>query len=145
MRLKRRSVRSPMSHTHTTPGWTSKQFCVMRVELLAEGEVEILLREHDDTVYSLNALTDVDAASDTNLPNPFFVGGGGPGTIISRIRASWAASIGEMVDHYQLQWKLSTNSTCQNASIPKDIIDVCISHRSATMILTTSACARSTK
>lgn len=60
-----------VSITHTTPGWTSKLFRVMKIGLKSNDEVKISCLEYDVSVYSYGTIAPPPAEVDTNLPNPF--------------------------------------------------------------------------
>jgi hypothetical protein len=54
--------------THPTPAWTEKQFWVLAMGILPDGNVRMVLREYDADAYTLDALAAKDAAPSTNLP-----------------------------------------------------------------------------
>ena len=59
--------------THSTPGWTSKKFRVIQVEILDSDEVAISAIEYDDSVYNLDTLTAISGVPASNLPNAMVV------------------------------------------------------------------------
>ena len=112
--------------TNSRFGWTNKTFEVLSWNFgLTEGldlQTEMTLRETAESVFD-----DVDDAAtyeadNTNLPSPFFV----PvpsldaavitttvnedGTAVPAIGFSWSVSNSEVVDYYDFQWKLSTDT-----------------------------------
>lgn len=110
--------------THSTPGWSSKPFRVMSVELLQSDEVMVGVREYQDTVYDLDSLTAAAAIPATNLPNPANVGTpGAPGIsetkyqtigsggVKARATVSWSAPADIFVRDYELNYKLAASST----------------------------------
>ena len=122
--------------TLTRFGWTSKVFEVVGWEFElyddAEGEnalgVNLTLRETASTIWSWTPGTDevtVDAAPDTNLPNPFIVGAPSglvlssgddhlllltEGSVISRIHVSWTEATDLYTSFYELAYKKSTDT-----------------------------------
>jgi len=58
---------------HATPAWTDKEFWVVAMFLLMDGNVRIALREYDDSAYSYDTMSDADSLPDTGLPDPFTV------------------------------------------------------------------------
>ena len=59
--------------THSTPGWASKKFRVLRMALQNNDEVRITALEYDETVYDFGTIAVTDASPNTNLPNPYSV------------------------------------------------------------------------
>ncbi len=57
--------------THATPGWTSKEFRVLRMSLMNNDEIRMTVREYDATVYDFGSILDYDATPNTNLPDPY--------------------------------------------------------------------------
>lgn len=113
--------------THSAPGWISKLFRVMGIQLLANDEVSLSLAEYDVAVYTLDSLTFVASAPATNLPNPRTVAAPGIVSVTETLHVNSDSSgvtslatvtIGASADQYvqsggryQLQSKLSTDST----------------------------------
>jgi len=116
-------------------GWSSKKFRVLAVKFAEElGGVDLTLQEEANTSYNWNfgEETLIDAAPDTNLPNPFNVGtisgltlvsgtdqllSIGEGSIISRIKASWTEPSTGWVDRYEIQFKKSTDADWTTAGL----------------------------
>ena len=107
--------------THSTPGWSAKNFRVIGIELLSSDEVRLQLREYDVSVYTLDDLVYVNPSPSTNLPDPFVVGVPGTPSVVetlfqttgsagvkSRATITWAASADQFVVRYQVEYKLST-------------------------------------
>lgn len=109
--------------THATPGWTLKKFRVMQLDLLSSDEVEVQLREYDDSVYDLTLPPDFRPAPATNLPDPFDIGVPGNPAITeelyetsgsagakSRAIVTWVAPSDVFVSRYELQYKAIADS-----------------------------------
>lgn len=60
--------------THSTPGYASKPFRVVRLSLMASDEVEVDMIEYDSSVYTDSPLTAPRTTPVTNLPDPSVVG-----------------------------------------------------------------------
>jgi len=57
--------------THSTPGWTAKEFWVEAIGVTPDsGEIQVLLREYDATAYTLDSLATKDAPPGTDHPSP---------------------------------------------------------------------------
>lgn len=123
---------SKVTITHASLGWVAKEFRVTSIELLYEGEVKVTCVEYDDDAYTLDSLNLDDTAGDTVLPNPrkvkaptnlVLTTGASvalvleDGTVQARIKASWDASTDRFTDHYEVQWKLSTESQWASAKV----------------------------
>lgn len=116
---------------HPTPGWPGKKFRVTRIMLLANGNVAVELQEHDSTVYDLDAKTEAPDEPDTFLPDPnralppanlVLASGsqqlliGSDGTVISRIRATWATPLDIYVIGYEVEFKRSAEGVWRPAA-----------------------------
>ncbi|MFH1984116.1 MAG: NosD domain-containing protein [Pseudomonadota bacterium] len=55
--------------THSTPGWTSKNFLVLGMQLKTEDKVEVTAREYDADVYDAGTISAADTAPNTDLPD----------------------------------------------------------------------------
>ena len=112
--------------THETPGWASKNFSVMGVDILSDTRVRLALLEYDANAYSLDAEVTAPAEPDTDLPDPFTVGAPtgltltatsaesietDAGVYIPRIKVTWTDSTDAFVDHYEIEAKLGTEAT----------------------------------
>lgn len=109
--------------THETPGWSSKPFRVISIDIKDSDEVDVVLREYDASVYTLDALNAKSAAPSTNLPNPFSVEMPGSPVVTeslydtrgsagvkSKASVTCMASPDIFVTQYQLEYKLQTAS-----------------------------------
>ena len=118
--------------TNTRFGWSAKAFEVVAMRFTADDTgalgVDLTLRETASTIYDWTAGTDeetIDPAPDTDLPNPFSVGAPtslvlesgdaeilalSEGSILSRIKATWAAPNDARVSSYELAWKKSAEA-----------------------------------
>ena len=112
--------------TNTRFGWTNKAFEVLSWNFgLTDGldlQTEMTLRETAESVFDAVDDAAIYEADNTNLPSPFFV----PvpsldaavitttinedGTAVPAIDFSWGVSNSEVVDYYDFQWKLSTDT-----------------------------------
>lgn len=57
--------------THTTPGWTEKEFRILSLGLKNNGEVRVMLLEYDEDVYDFGTIDAPDTSPNTNLPDSF--------------------------------------------------------------------------
>jgi len=55
--------------THSTPGWSAKEFRVRSISLNLDGTCSISAVEHLDSIYAWDFKTEPSAAADTNLPD----------------------------------------------------------------------------
>ena len=107
-------------------GWSSKVFRILEWALSEDGGVDLRLQEEASTAYdwSTGDETIVDPAPNTNLPDPWTVSPPGapqieeelyttsPGAgIKTRAIVTWTASPDQFVKAYQLEYKLSSDST----------------------------------
>lgn len=119
-----------VSLTNTRMGWSAKAFDVIESRLTidtADGApalgVDLILRETASTVYdwSSSEETIVDAAPDTDLPDPFTVQPPGALTVTEELyvtrsgdgvktkaNLSWLASIDAFAARYEVQYKLTS-------------------------------------
>lgn len=109
--------------THPTPSFTNKPFQVEQVSLNYDGTVNLDLLEYDSTIYSYDPASEETSYPDTNLPDPFVVGEPtgltltestrveNDGTIIPAVLVQWSAPVDYFVNAYEVQYKLSTDST----------------------------------
>lgn len=119
-----------ISVTNSRMGWTGKVFLIEEWSFAQRGEsdaprlgVDLVLRETASTVYSWTESseeTTIDAAPDTDLPNPFVVAAptsltqaeslyvttNGSG-VKNRSTLSWVASADSFVQKYEVQYQLS--------------------------------------
>ena len=122
--------------TNSRMGWTDKAFLVEEWAFATRGDaeaprlgVDLVLRETASTVYdwSSGEETTVDAAPDTDLPDPFtvatptsltqtealYITTNGSGVKV-RATLAWTASADSFVQKYEVQYKLSADSTWIN-------------------------------
>lgn len=113
-----------VSITHSTTGWVGKLFRVTQITLLDTEEVEVVVQEYDATAYNLDTLTAITSTPTANLPDPFAVAlptgvtvvsvgqeiVSGDGTIVSRIKVSWAQPADAFVTSVQVQYKRTADS-----------------------------------
>ena len=109
--------------THPTPGFTNKPFQVEQVSLNYDGTVNLDLLEYDSTIYTYDTASEETSYPDTNLPDPFVVSPPSgltltdstrteaDGTIIPAVLVQWTAPVDYFVNSYEVQYKLSTEST----------------------------------
>ena len=118
--------------THASPGWSSKEFLVTKMDLKSNGEVSLDMVEHSASIYtydyvSLQAIKD----DNTNLPNPFSVTA--PTNLVATdstvteldgsrnpaLTVTFDASADGYVAGYEVQYKVSTD-TPYNSIIIQD-------------------------
>ena len=125
-----------ISVTNTRMGWTSKVFLIEEWGFAQRGDaesptlgVDLVLRETASSVYTWSSgeETVVDAAPDTDLPDPFtavaptsltqteslYVTTNGSGVKV-RTTLAWTASADGFVQKYEVQYKLSADPTWIN-------------------------------
>ena len=122
--------------THATPGWTSKEFRVMSLNLRADGFVQVSFQEYEATVYDRTVPAEQISAADTGLPNPYSVSPPtgltltsgtnvlyirDDGTIISRIKCVWVPAVDIYVKEYSLEYKKSADSIWVMAARPRGV------------------------
>ena len=109
--------------THSTPGWTDKEFRVESVQIGADLSIGVEAVEHQDSHYVWDSTTAPDDAPDTDRPDPttvtaptnlsvtesLYSSREGAGLKVKAI-VSWTASTGGNVDQYQVEYKLSSAS-----------------------------------
>lgn len=118
-----------VSITHATPGWTAKPFQVMGMQLNDDGTVDLALLEYDSTIYTWEVDAEQQSYPDTNLPNPFTVAAvsnitvtetttlGDDGTVIPLGVLEWDASYDNLVNQYEIQYKLTSEADTEYKSI----------------------------
>lgn len=121
---------SKITITHPSPGWAAKEFRVVGLELLNDGSVRVHAMEYNSGSYELDALNDDDTAGNTNLPDPrsvrpptnlVLVTGASvalvlaDGTVQARVKVDWDASPDAFTDHYEVQYRLQTETAWQSA------------------------------
>jgi hypothetical protein len=118
-----------VSITHATPGWTAKPFQVMGMQLNDDGTVDLALLEYDSTIYTWEVDAEQQTYPDTNLPNPFTVAAvsnitvtetttlADDGTVIPLGVLEWDASYDNLVNQYEIQYKLTSEADTEYKSI----------------------------
>ena len=118
-----------ISITHSTPGWVAKPFQVTQMQLNEDGTVSLNLLEYDSTIYTWEEGTEQTAYPDTNLPDPFTVAAisnititetttlGSDGTVIPTGLIEWDASYDNLVNQYEIQYKLTSEADTEFKSI----------------------------
>jgi hypothetical protein len=113
----RAEVGDVISITHSTPGWTAKEFRVQQISLASSGEVEITATEYDVSVYDVDAQGQYPAPTGNNTPTIFALTpptglmvamediAQPDGSLVTRITATWDASLDPFVTGYELQWR----------------------------------------
>ena len=114
--------------THSVSGFDKKEFRIMQVEETSSGPnnplgLKVTALEYDSTVYTINAPHEVDAALNTNLPNPTDsitisnIQGvsdntrhTSTGLSETRERVSWNSSQDRYVSEYEIDYKLTTET-----------------------------------
>ena len=115
------SIGDVVTVTHETPGWTNKEFKILSLELLDNGEVNVVAQEHDGAIYTWDDDGQVDAVVSSTLPNPFTVAAptslavtetsaiSKDGTVAPALLFTWTASADSFVTSYEVQF-LGTSS-----------------------------------
>ena len=111
-----------VSVTHRTPAWNAKPFRVMGLSLKDDGNVIVVLTEHQDSIYSWATISEVPNYPDTNLPNPYSASAptgltvssgenyqvtNNDGSTSPRIYVAWTASADSFVDYYVIQARIA--------------------------------------
>ena len=122
-------VADVVSITHPTPGWTAKPFQVVGMQLAEDGTVDLALLEYDSTIYTWEEGTEQTAYPDTSLPDPFTVATvsnitvtetttlGSDGTVIPTGFIQWDVSYDKLVNNYEIQYKLTSETDAEFKSI----------------------------
>ena len=108
--------------THSSLGFSSKNFRVREVTFNEDYTIGLGLIEHQDSHYTWATKAQVASTPSTNLPNPFTIQPPASvtlsdtlieyndGTVIVALDVSIGASVDSFVDYYQVEYKLSTDS-----------------------------------
>ncbi len=111
--------------THSTPGWTAKNFWVMGIGLTQSSAVRLALVEYDATSYTHGTQDDAEQEPDTNHPDPFTVtaptgltlvdqlGSTAKGNAVPEIKVTWTDTAEAFIDHYEIQAKKQADSKWQ--------------------------------
>lgn len=119
--------------THTTPGWVNKPFRIASIDLKSDDEVNVVVKEYDPAIYTLDALVVVPTVGISNLPNPFIVAVPGTPVITDQLyQTSGSAGVKSLavvtcitspdiyVTNYLLEFKALAN-TNWNAYPPQTV------------------------
>lgn len=129
------AVWDTVTFTNAPVGWSSKVFRIKKLSTAGISPITLHLQEESSSSYSWasNEASALDAAPDTNLPSPFNVGEpqgvgassgnaelfiAGDGTVVSRIRLSWAASTNVFVTDggsVEAQFKKTADTVWQDS------------------------------
>ena len=108
--------------THSSLGFSSKNFRVLEVTFNEDFTIGLGLVEHQDSHYTWATKTQVSSTPTTNLPNPFTIQPPASvtlddtlveyndGTVIVALDVSIGASPDKFINYYQVEYKLSTDS-----------------------------------
>ena len=111
--------------TYSTGGFSAKPFRVYGLSINTDSTVNLQLIEHQDSFYSWASKTAAPVIADTTLPNPNTTQPPASvtlddqlieysdGVVITALDVTIGASPDSFVDYYQVEYKLSTDSTYQ--------------------------------
>ena len=111
--------------TYSTGGFSAKPFRVYGLSINTDSTVNLQLIEHQDSFYSWASKTAAPVIADTTLPNPNTTQSPASvtlddqlieysdGVVITALDVTIGASPDSFVDYYQVEYKLSTESTYQ--------------------------------
>jgi len=109
--------------THATPSFSAKAFRVQGMTINHDMTTSLTLSEHQDSYYSFGTQTVAATIPDTTLPNPYSVVAPASvtltdelieyneGTVLTRLNIVVGASTDKFVQYYQVEAKLSTESS----------------------------------
>jgi hypothetical protein len=119
------SIGDIVTATYDTAGFSAKPFRVMSLAINSDSTVTLGLEEHQDNFYTWESKSEAPTIADTVLPNPFSVSAPSSvtlgdqliqysdGVVITALDCTIGASPDNFVDYYQVEYKLSTDSTYQ--------------------------------
>jgi hypothetical protein len=119
------SIGDIVTATYDTAGFSAKPFRVMSLAINSDSTVTLGLEEHQDNFYTWESKSEAPTIADTVLPNPFSVSAPASvtlgdqliqysdGVVITALDCTIGASPDNFVDYYQVEYKLSTDSTYQ--------------------------------
>ncbi len=119
------SIGDIVTATYDTAGFSAKPFRVMSLAINSDSTVTLGLEEHQDNFYTWEEKGEAPTIADTVLPNPFSVSAPASvtlddqlieysdGVVITALDVTIGASLDNFVDFYQVEYKLSTESTYQ--------------------------------
>jgi len=108
--------------THSSLGFSAKNFRVLEVTFNEDYTIGLTLIEHQDSHYTWATKTQVSATPTTNLPNPFTIQPPASvtlddtlieyndGTVIVALDVTIGASTDKFINYYQVEYKKSTDS-----------------------------------
>ena len=108
--------------THSSLGFSAKNFRVLEVTFNEDYTIGLTLIEHQDSHYTWATKTQVSATPTTNLPNPFTIQPPASvtlddtlieyndGTVIVALDVTIGASTDKFINYYQVEYKRSTDS-----------------------------------
>jgi hypothetical protein len=119
------SIGDIVTATYDTASFVNKPFRVMSLAINSDSTVTLGLEEHQDEFYDYENKLEEPAIPDTTLPNPFSVTAPvsvtlddqlieySDGVVITALDVTIGASLDNFVDYYQVEYKLSTDTTFQ--------------------------------
>lgn len=119
------SIGDIVTLTYDTGGFSAKPFRVMGIAINIDSTVDLQLSEHQDSFYTWASKTQAPTIANTTLPNPNTVQAPASvtlddqlieysdGVVITALDVTIGASPDSFVDYYQVEYKLSTESTYQ--------------------------------
>jgi hypothetical protein len=119
------SIGDIVTATYDTASFVNKPFRVMSLAINSDSTVTLGLEEHQDEFYDYENKLEEPAIPDTTLPNPFSVSAPvsvtlddqlieySDGVVITALDVTIGASLDSFVDYYQVEYKLSTDTTFQ--------------------------------
>ena len=118
--------------THSTPAWTAKEFRVRAITLNMDGTCSISASEQVDATYAWDYIAPPAASDDTNLPDVLTVSaptalsfsettyqGISSGGKKIRVTLEWLRSDNIFVDHHDVEFKKSDDTTWTDAGSTK--------------------------
>ena len=119
------SIGDIVTLTYSTGGFNAKPFRVLGLAINTDSTVDLQLSEHQNSFYSWSSKNQAPVIADTTLPNPNSVSAPASvtlddqlieysdGVVITALDCTIGASPDSFVDYYQVEYKLSTESTYQ--------------------------------
>ena len=131
-----------VSVTHSTPGWEPKLFRVIKVKPRDDFTVDVVLREHNASVYNVTETQVFNSGPTTTLLDPTQVdpptglileSGNNyilrttDGTIINRVRVRWSAPADYSIEQYEVRWKKSAEEFFVSHDVDGEILSSFVS------------------
>jgi len=123
--------------THSTPNWNGKTFRILNLNPLDTDEVEVVCREYDDSVYTLDPLTAYSATAAASLPDASTISMPGNLDVVetlyhtsgsvgvrSRASVSWTAPADPYVLNYELEYRRDSGAWVEVFNIRGTTIDI---------------------